>query len=59
MKLASVGTVVTEKKKFKNIESERFGPKTSMNDLYLWYSSIVLPSSHIKAYGTKFDLAIK
>ena len=34
---ASSGLVVIEEKKFKNIESERFGPK-SINDLDLWYS---------------------
>ena len=34
---ASIGQVVIEEKKFKNIESERFGPR-SMNDLDLWYS---------------------
>ena len=28
---------VTEEMKFKNIESEKFGPK-SMNDFDLWYS---------------------
>ena len=28
---------VIEEKKFKNIESERFGPR-SVNDLDLWYS---------------------
>ena len=33
--LASIGLVVIEEKKFKNIESERFGPR-SMNDLDLW-----------------------
>ena len=33
--LASISQVVIEEKKFKNIESERFGPR-SMNDL--WYS---------------------
>ena len=35
--LASIGLVVIEEKKFKNIESERFGPRT-VNDLDLWYS---------------------
>ena len=35
--LASIGLVVIEEKKFKNTESERFGPR-SMNDLDLWYS---------------------
>ena len=35
--LASSGLVVIEEKKFKNIESESFGPK-SINDLDLWYS---------------------
>ena len=34
--LASIGQVVIEEKKFKNIESERFGPR-SINDLDLWY----------------------
>ena len=29
--------VVIEENKFKNIESERFGPR-SVNDLDLWYS---------------------
>ena len=33
--LASIGLVVIEEMKFKNIESERFGPR-SMNDLDLW-----------------------
>ena len=36
-KLASIGLLVLEEKKFKNIESERFGPR-SVNDLDLWYS---------------------
>ena len=35
--LASIVFVVIEEKKFKNIEYERFGPR-SMNDLDLWYS---------------------
>ena len=35
--LASVGRVVIEEKKFKTIESERFGPR-SINDIDLWYS---------------------
>ena len=35
--LASIGLVVIEEKKFKNIESETFGPR-SINDLDLWYS---------------------
>ena len=35
--LASISLVITEEKKFKNIESERFGPR-SMNDPDLWYS---------------------
>ena len=35
--LASIGQVVIEEKKFKNVESERFGPR-SINDLDLWYS---------------------
>ena len=35
--LASVGLMVIEEKKFKNIESERFGPR-SINDTDLWYS---------------------
>ena len=35
--LASVGLVVIEEKKIKNIESERFRPR-SVNDLDLWYS---------------------
>ena len=35
--LASVGLVVIEGKRFKNIESERLGA-SSMNDLDLWYS---------------------
>ena len=35
--LASVGLVVIEEKKFKNIESERFGSR-SISDLDLWYS---------------------
>ena len=30
-------SAVIEERKFKNIESERFGPR-SMNDLDLWYS---------------------
>ena len=37
LNLASIGQVVTEEKKFKNIESEWFGPR-SVNDLDLWYS---------------------
>ena len=32
-----IGRVFIEEKKFKNIESERFGPR-SVNDLDLWYS---------------------
>ena len=35
--LASIGLVVIEEKKFKNTESERFGPRSS-NDLDLCYS---------------------
>ena len=35
--LASIGPVIIEEKKFKNIESARFGP-SSMDDLDLWYS---------------------
>ena len=35
--LASTRQVVIEEKKFKNTESEIFGPR-SMNDLNLWYS---------------------
>ena len=35
--LALIGQVVIEENKFKNIESERFGPR-SVNDLDLWYS---------------------
>ena len=35
--LASNGLVVIVEKKFKNIESERLGPR-SMNDLDHWYS---------------------
>ena len=35
--LASIGLVIIAEKKFNNIESERFGPR-SMNDLDLWYS---------------------
>ena len=35
--LPSISLVVVEENKFKNIESERFGPR-SMNDLDLWYS---------------------
>ena len=35
LNVASISQVVIEEKKFKNIESEWFGP---MNDLDLWYS---------------------
>ena len=35
--LASNGLVAIEEKKFKNTESEKFGPR-SMTDLDLWYS---------------------
>ena len=37
LNLASIGLVIIEEKKFKIIESERFGPR-SINDLDLWYS---------------------
>ena len=43
--LASFGLVVIEEKKFKNIESERFGPR-SINDLDLWYF-IIKPCTHL------------
>ena len=33
--LIKIGLVVIEKMKFKNIESERFGPR-SVNDLDIW-----------------------
>ena len=35
--LASVGQVVIAENQFKNIEAERFGPR-SVNDLDLWHS---------------------
>ena len=35
--LVSISQVVIEENKFKNIESERFGPR-SVNDFDLWYS---------------------
>ena len=35
--LASIGLVAIGKKKFKNVESEGFGPR-SMNDFGFWYS---------------------